>query len=479
MASFLAILLTALPAAPPGLDNLDFSDRFAHWQGEGFDLVNGGVQSRGRGGKGPRALLHRTFVVPEGAGTLHFSAYATCADDRLNVYLEAAERESVPKRVRTPNGFQKAPRLLSSEVGKPREYVFSIADRVGDTLRINIVDHLDKPGHFLWCSGFTIEPVDRFETREFANVMNSLARDHKLSPMETPFRSKHFVGIGNTDEKFLTDQLRRCELMYSLFLNHFTVKGFKLTPPPRRLMVALFDNPEGLEAYVGHPIGAFLAGVYHLPSNRLVVYDFGRNRTLIQNKERFEASVRKLHDWQRAHLLGRMDRETGEVRTDINISTLMHETAHQMAFNSGMMNREGDLPLWLVEGIATYCEPTEGGHWKGIGETNRARLRPLRKGVKGELSFLRLQALVENDLWLRTPGVTAQQVLMGYSQSWALVKMLMDEQPASLQRYCTLIYSRRTSEHRLTDFAEVFGSDLAKLEKRHRDFIKRLVNANP
>jgi hypothetical protein len=479
MTSLLAILLTALPAAPPAIDNLDFSDGFAHWQGEGFELDNGGIRSRGREGKGPKALLHRSFVVPAGAGTLHFSAYATCSDDRLNVYLEAAERESVPKRVRTAKGFEKAPRLLPADGGKPREYVFSLADRVGDTVRIIVVDHLDKPGQFLWCSGFTIEPADRFETREFVNVMEALAREHKLSPMETPFRSKHFVAVSNTDEKFITEQLRRCELMHLMFLNHFAVKGFQLKPPASRLMVAIFDNQEGLEAYVGHRVAPTLAGVFHLASNRLVVYDFGRNRTLVASKERFEAQVQKLNDWQRAHLLGRMYRETGEVRTDTNIATLMHETAHQLAFNTGLMNREGDLPLWLAEGIATYCEPTEGGFWKGIGEMNRARLGPLRRAVKGEWSFLPLRSLVENDRWLRAPAVTPQQVMMGYSQSWAVVKMLMEEQPADLQRYCALIYPRRSTEHRLTDFAEVFGSDLAKLEKRHREYIKRIVNANP
>src|SRR5688500_18755324 len=86
------VLLAALAAPPAGLPNLDFSaGGLAHWKGDGFDLVGGpAVSSADRDGRGRRAILHRTFVVPPGAGTLHFSAHASRDNERLNVFLEAA-----------------------------------------------------------------------------------------------------------------------------------------------------------------------------------------------------------------------------------------------------------------------------------------------------------------------------------------------------------------------------------------------------
>ena len=42
--------------------------------------------------------------------------------------------------------------------------------------------------------------------------------------------------------------------------------------------------------------------------------------------------------------------------------------------------------------------------------------------------------------------------LLGYAQSWALFRMLMEERPKQMRAYLTLIWDRRTSEHRLTDF---------------------------
>jgi hypothetical protein len=156
----------------------------------------------------------------------------------------------------------------------------------------------------------------------------------------------------------------------------------------------------------------------------------------------------------------------------------MHEAAHQMSFNTGLLNRDGDLPLWLVEGLATYCEPVEQGRWKGIGEVNLERVRTLRRGVKGEEQLLPVRSLLESDQWLHGPG-GSRRALIGYAQSWALVRMLMQEQPKGLKRYCELIHERRTPEHRLVDCAEMFGADLGKLEKRHQEYVKRLVQANP
>ncbi len=483
--------LAILFATTPALANLDFSEgKLTHWNwnGNGFYLTPAtgqgpsrtfGVCSSDAGPQGKKALLHRTFVVPPGAGTLHASAFASVSDGRLDVYVEAAEREILTRYVRTAKGFEKAPRLLTAAAGgKPREYVWSIADRAGETLRIVLVDRSDEPGHHVFCGGFRIEPVDRFETREFSKFMSGLVREHKLPLLSEPLSSKHFLALSNTDEKFIQGQLERCELMHQMFVNHFRVKGFKLKLPATRLMVAIFSSPEGFESYVGQPMPPGVTGLYHPASNRLVVYDFGRSRMLVAGKNRVETQTTRLNAFERAHLLGQVYREADAIRTDTNISTIMHEVAHQMSFNTGLLNRDGDLPLWLVEGIATYCEPTEGGFWRGIGEKNVERLKPLRRMAGGQEEPLPLRSLVESDQWLHGPG-GGQRALRGYSQSWALVKMLMEEQPKALKRYCELIYARRTPDHRLTDFGEVFGGDLSKIEKRHRDYIKRLVQANP
>ena len=46
-----------------------------------------------------------------------------------------------------------------------------------------------------------------------------------------------------------------------------------------------------------------------------------------------------------------------------------------------------------------------------------------------------------------------------------------------MRRYFELIHPRRTPDHRLADFVEVFGADLEKLERRHRAYIKRIAES--
>ena len=86
--------------------------------------------------------------------------------------------------------------------------------------------------------------------------------------------------------------------------------------------------------------------------------------------------------------------------------------------------------------------------------------------------------MIESDQWLYGPG-GGQRAILGYAQGWALFRMLMEEQPRALGHYFELIASRKTPEHRLADFAEVFGADLVKLERRHLAYIRRLVEGMP
>jgi len=65
--------------------------------------------------------------------------------------------------------------------------------------------------------------------------------------------------------------------------------------------------------------------------------------------------------------------------------------------------------------------------------------------------------------------------VLGYAQSWALFSMLMEQRPRTLRKYLALTESRRTPEHRLTDFAEVFGADWDRFEASYQAYVRELV----
>src|SRR5205823_1805147 len=108
----------------------------------------------------------------------------------------------------------------------------------------------------------------------------------------------------NAGAEFTAERLRDCETLYKDFLAHFRGKGFAVHAPAGRLMVAVFDSQSGFDAYLGGKMSGGLVGVYHPPSNRLVIYDIHRNRALLAGKrEALQISARIPFDIDRVQFL--------------------------------------------------------------------------------------------------------------------------------------------------------------------------------
>ncbi len=478
------------PGAASDLDNIDFrAGTLAGWEGEGFAIAPAGrhgptlncqVCSSDRGLKGHGAILHRTITIPAGAGVIRFTAHAVrgkqCSiRDGLDVVLLAPGKRAIPKQVRKGSEWQPVAAVLPAENGRSREYIWDVRDYAGHTLRIALVDEDERRDCYLVCGGFRVIAADEFDGHEFARFMRHLTGEHKLGPAAR-FESKHFIAYSNADDEFAEMRLNNCELIYDLFFEHFRKQGFHIHEPPSKLMVAVFDSQAGLEAYIGQRMPSAVTGLYHTKSNRLVVYDYGKNRAFEEGKKQARLEARRIgSDLDRRRYIDTLNRRASEFRTEANIGTVMHEVAHQLSFNCGMLSREADVPFWIAEGLATYCEATENGAWQGIGEPNPERILALDAPVHGRAPFIKLHDLIERDDWMRD----TKTALLAYAQSWALFKMLMEERPAQLRRFVEVNYSRRTKDHRKADFAEAFGGDLDRLELRYLEFMKEQVERHP
>lgn len=467
-------------------DNLDFRSGDLHgWQGEGFELLAGsdpGVSSKEPASTGRSALLHRLFQVPHRAGVLRFRAVAvhpegTPPSRGLDVILLAAGRRLVPKQIRGQEGWRPVGTVAAGKSGSWQEYQWDLRSWGGHTLRLALVDEDARPGYHLECSGFSWLPQDELEAREFSQFMLQLVRDHRLTPV-LRYDSAHFTALSNADDILTESNLHNCELIYVLFIDHFRRKGFRVTAPPAKLMVAMFDSPAGLDAYLGHRASQVAGGVYDKRTNRLIVYDQGQHQAFLRLRQQLGQRGRTIKlQVHRLQFQQAVERWAEELRKTGNISTMMHEVAHHLSFNCGLLNRDGDAPLWLVEGLACYCEATREGTWEGIGEINYNRLQPLAQVLAQGERLLPLKELLAGDDWLRQ-AQSLHQLELGYAQSWALFYLLMEEHPAPLQRYLATIYSRQTPEHRLADFTEAFGRSLPRFEARYHEFVRDLVNTH-
>jgi hypothetical protein len=485
----LALLLsTVVPPQSSSQPNLDFrTGRLSGWEGQGFYITTGagegpsltaGVSSSDRGKKGRTGLLYRTLRVPAGAGAIRFSAAAVHPKGvepgaRIDVYLEVAGQRLIPKQVHTAKGWEKTDELLPLQLGRTCEYQWWVSDLVGQSVRIVLLDEDDRPGCHVSCSGFQVVPLDDVNGREFAAVMNRLTKQGSLS-QATRYETKHFMVFSTASDLYTEHRLYNCETVYGLFFNHFRRRGISVREPPGKMMVAVFDTQTGLEAYLGYQLPSVVTGMYHPVSNRLLVYDYGTNRAFVAGKNQAQEFARQIKsDIHRQRIIGTFSRQAQDWRDDANIGTIMHEVAHQLSFNSGMINREGDAPVWLAEGLACYCEATDNGAWQGVGETNSLRANTLAVVLRDKGKFIPLPTLVGSDDWY-LKATNANVAMLGYSQSWALFHMLMETRPQALRNYLALIYPRRTPDHRLEDFAQAFGSP-DKLEREYQAYMKALA----
>lgn len=474
-----AMLLGQTPA------NLDFSQgKLTGWEGSGFAFApasNGrpaGAWSKDEpSGKG---MIRFAFVVPAGARQITFQAFADVLGDnepdhRLNVVLAGADNTPAPRVVKAANGaWQPAPKIALHWVGKPKTYAWDVTAYQGKLVQIVLADHDPRPGHYLWAGDFKIvtdaKPGDGVGDAEFASFMLDLQRKNNLAPM-AKFDSKRFTAVSNASDKFTTERLQNCEVFYDLFLDHFKAKGFPVHPPAQRMMIAVFDTHEGFDAYFGRRMPSGIAGVYHPGSNRLILYDYAENRGLLANKE---AAIRRGDSFgstsQKSRYVETVERKLSDVSKDANLSTTMHECAHQISFNCGLLTRKHDVPACIAEGLATYCEATDEGDWTSLGGLNPMRINGLAR-ARGQ--FIPLTELLGGERWLQT-----KEVYLGYSQSWALFHFLMHRHPRELQKYMALIEPRRTPENRLGDFQEAFGN-IADFERRYHAYIGDIIKNRP
>ncbi len=493
--------LLALVCTQSTPENFDFRDgTLKGWEGDGFILTRGdatgpsnkiGVCSSDGVNPAGKAKISRTFTVPDDAARLHGEAFLALgpgytADFRLDVVLLDEARSLIPKKVRTATGWAPLTGTLPRLDGKPREYVWNLSALRGKQVTLILRDQDERKGCHLYASGFRIaavppavaaappteQPLALAEQDEdFVRFMLGLQTNHRLNKFSR-FDSKRFTALSNASDKFSTQHVKYCEIFHDLFLDHFRRRDFALHTPKQRLMLAIFDSPDGFDAFLGQKMPAGVTGVYHTPTNRLALYDLAANKHLLaMKKQQLKQGTLIWNGRDRSQFVETVERRFNDASFDAGLSTTMHECAHQMSFNTGLLNRQGDMPVWLAEGLACYCESTNEGSWQILGAPNPLRIESLRQ-VKG--SFLPLDQLVGNDLWLRTP-----RVLLGYAQSWAMFRMLMEERPKALRKYLATIHSRRAPDHRMNDFREAFGPDLATLEQRHHAYLRDLVARHP
>ncbi|MCI0357610.1 MAG: DUF1570 domain-containing protein [Planctomycetaceae bacterium] len=241
----------------------------------------------------------------------------------------------------------------------------------------------------------------------------------------------------------------RFESLYRSFAHYFAARGWQLAEPRFPLIAVVYPRKADFQqaaAKDGLPMSNSLLGYYSPVSNRILMYDV--------------AAGRSGYDWT------------------TSAETIVHEAAHQAAFNTGVHSRFGAMPRWVVEGLGTMFEAR--GVWQSrtyqqqSDRINRRLLTDYRQYVSsGSRPAGAIASLVSSDRFYETSPKHA------YCEGWALSFFLCETQPKQYFRYLAKTaalppFIEYRSPQRLKDFTDIFGSDLAMLDARMQRFIAGL-----
>lgn len=276
----------------------------------------------------------------------------------------------------------------------------------------------------------------------------------EFGPKFKTIRTAHYLICHNTHPNFARETADLVEQLYRTFTAYFGARGLGFSKPQFPMVVIVFDDEGQFRDYLASAPGIStitnVTGIYSVYSNRIALFNAA----------------------------GREAEKYGDTRWH-NLSTVIHEATHQIAFNSGCHHRFADTPAWLVEGLAMYFEtPDVQGQeivWKSAGKMNRPRLDRFLKYQRKNRGQDSIVTLVQDDQRFRSDATVSD----AYAESWALTYFLVNRRMPQFLKYVKLVASKRsleqdTPEERLADFQNCFGSNLRLLDASFLRFVDEL-----
>lgn len=278
-------------------------------------------------------------------------------------------------------------------------------------------------------------------------------------------RTAHYLICYNTSPVFARWWGALAERLYRGFYGYWKYRGRELHPPTYPLVAIVFDSQSSYVDFCREELGSAsdqFIGHYSQETNRVCTFD-------LTGTDRFAPASRS------ASSLNHITRMLAQPTAERTVATIIHETTHQLAFNSGLQIRFADNPAWVSEGIATFFESPnleDQRGWDRVGEVNRFNLRQFRLAA-AETSKLQLFPLLASDGGFKDP----ERVWASYAQSWALTYFLLRTRRQQFIDYLgKLALQPRLVEYSAEQRIELFrGSFSADLERLERDWLRYMA----
>lgn len=296
----------------------------------------------------------------------------------------------------------------------------------------------------------------------------SLAEMKRIAGSDDTILRPHFVFVYSGDKEPALKLAARLEQVYEWNIRFMQMTGVPIRRPEYKLEIFFYGTLDEFMAYgttVGFDASSAL-GFYMRTNNRSAFYNQEYSPEVAHWRAELEAEGT---DWRRKQYLRNKIATRQEWTT---LKTVQHEAAHHIHFNIGLFPKRGDVPQWLVEGMATMFELPPGTGGGSLGAINHFRLWYYRRlfGREGQgLPDMR-EFLASNNLWQGFPS---------YSIGWALCNYLWREHRPEFAQYMQRIAQRNPDEpvrmsERMQEFEEIFGKVDEEWVKRFKDYTANL-----
>lgn len=293
----------------------------------------------------------------------------------------------------------------------------------------------------------------------------------ELGPGFRLHKTKHYVIAYDTSREYAEWSSALLEGLYKALVRYWKRADIELAEPSFPLPIIIHRTAAAYNAASrseGVPAGAI--GYYSMGSNRVRMYD-------LTGSDALRAAGTGPRRGSRREITRMLSLPAAEPQ----VATIVHEATHQVCFNTGLLERYADLPLWLVEGMAVYFEAPQAGSmrgWSGIGKVNRRRLATFRRNLPNWNSTS-LRSLIASDDRLRDNRTAGE----AYADAWALNYFLLKKRTKAYVAYVKELGKREAfaaqpagetqmdkARSRIEDFERHFG----KLEELETELLKAM-----
>jgi len=258
------------------------------------------------------------------------------------------------------------------------------------------------------------------------------------------------------------------ENVFNAFHYQFRRRNIPLQKPEFPLVAIVFRDQRSFAEYAakdGVRVVPGVLGYYHRHTNRVAVFESTRTAALDDAAPSSTVVAGNI---------------AGRSGMNSNLAdTITHETMHQVGFNTGVHPRRGNMPKWIIEGLAmTFEAPgflTTSGPGKAGTRLNRERFVWFRNYQQTRRPKKSLRTFIEAD------GLFRSKALDAYSQAWAMSFFFLDQPARSykFRKYLNAVTTRDTTKgyskaDRVRDFEAAFG----EIERVEVDFLRAMKKLN-